>query len=54
MLCGDDAGTAVQCVMELYLVLVAGVDLIGVFLMLARNVQCVNMRLIFSDFYGRR
>ena len=29
MLCGDDAGTAVQCVVELYLTLVAGVDLIG-------------------------
>ena len=29
MMCGDDAGTAVQCVMELYLMLAAGVDLIG-------------------------
>lgn len=28
MMCGDDAGTAVQCVIELYLMLAAGVDLI--------------------------
>ena len=43
MLCGDDAGTAVQCVMELYLVLVAGVDLIGLFLCCQKCSVCKHV-----------